>query len=168
MASASSSCPSAASAQAFPVFAEGQDASALRADVQKLLSESSGGQGKWALSGDGAGLERTFKFKTFAKTWDFMTAVSLQCKQHNHHPEWSNVYNTVFIRWTTHVPRGLTDKDKQLAGVCDELAQAFGEVPGQTQAAGDGGGACELRDVAGRAVQSAGPECCMPKTKKTV
>ena len=75
-----------------------------------------------------------------------MTAVSLQCKVKNHHPEWSNVslaldqlritvpdsfeqlYNTTFIRWTTHKPRGLSSKDLELAAVCDALARDFGEI----------------------------------------
>lgn len=66
-------------------FAEGSDEAALAKDLDSLVS------GKWTLTDDGQGIERPFKFKTFAKTWDFMTAVSLQCKLKNHHPEWSNV-----------------------------------------------------------------------------
>lgn len=66
-------------------FAEGSDEAALANDLDSLVP------GKWTLTDDGQGIERSFKFKTFAKTWDFMTAVSLQCKLKNHHPEWSNV-----------------------------------------------------------------------------
>lgn len=32
-------------------------------------SRSGGGAGRWALTAGGEGLERSFKFKTFAKTW---------------------------------------------------------------------------------------------------
>ncbi|KAK5998412.1 Putative pterin-4-alpha-carbinolamine dehydratase [Cladobotryum mycophilum] len=59
---------------------------------------------------------------------DFMTAVSLQCKIKSHHPEWSNVYNTTFIRWTTHDPQGLSEQDVDLAIACDDLAKDFGEL----------------------------------------
>jgi 4a-hydroxytetrahydrobiopterin dehydratase len=71
-----------------PRFAEGSDEAALVTKLSPLLSSAGG---KWSLTASGDGLERSFKFKTFAKTWDFMTAVSLQCKIRNHHPEWSNV-----------------------------------------------------------------------------
>ncbi|KAJ6444432.1 pterin-4-alpha-carbinolamine dehydratase family protein [Purpureocillium lavendulum] len=109
-----------------PRFSAGTDEPSAQAALAPLL-ESSGG-GRWALVNDGEALERSFKFKTFAKTWDFMTAVSLQCKIKNHHPEWSNVYNTTFIRWTTHNPKGLSVKDVDLATVCDSLAKDFGEL----------------------------------------
>ncbi|KKA27669.1 hypothetical protein TD95_001241 [Thielaviopsis punctulata] len=146
-----------------PVYAAGEDAAALQPQVDRLLAESS-----WGLAAQGEALERAFKFKTFAKTWvpltppdgiDFMTAVSLQCKLKSHHPEWSNVYNTTFIRWTTHNPRGLTAKDVALAQICDALAKDFGEVPPEPAV-------CNLKNLAGHAAQTAGEECCTPKTKK--
>ncbi|KAL2755178.1 hypothetical protein ACRALDRAFT_1071727 [Sodiomyces alcalophilus JCM 7366] len=108
-----------------PRFSSGVDTETLSPALDKLLRESGG---RWTLSKDGEAVERNFKFKTFAKTWDFMTAVSLQCKIRNHHPEWSNVYNTTFIRWTTHNPKGLSDKDVHLASICDALARDFGEL----------------------------------------
>ncbi|PHH50627.1 Pterin-4-alpha-carbinolamine dehydratase 2 [Ceratocystis fimbriata CBS 114723] len=145
-----------------PIFAEGQDAEGLRAQVRHLL-EDGGGAGRWRLSADRSGVERGFKFKTFGKAWDFMTAVSLQCKLRNHHPEWSNVYNTVFIRWTTHAPRGLTGKDIELAKTCDMLAADFGEM---ASAEVEDKGTCALSDLATQAAQKAGTECCVPKTKK--
>jgi len=49
------------------------------------------GQGRWTLTAQGSGLERTFKFKTFKKTWEFMDVVAQECKVAKHHPEWSNV-----------------------------------------------------------------------------
>ena len=49
-----------------PQFAKGADAQALDASLQPLLASSGG---RWALTSTGEGLERSFKFKTFAKTW---------------------------------------------------------------------------------------------------
>lgn len=85
-----------------------------------------------------------------------MTAVSLQCKVKNHHPEWSNVFNTTFIRWTTHNPKGLSAKDVDLAATCDSLARDFGEVeePAATT--------CEMKGLADQVTASAG-DCCTPK-----
>lgn len=85
-----------------------------------------------------------------------MTAVSLQCKIKNHHPEWSNVFNTTFIRWTTHNPKGLSDKDVELAATCDSLADAFGEVEEPTATS------CEMKGLADR-VASDGADCCTPR-----
>ncbi|KAI1660083.1 hypothetical protein F4813DRAFT_350900 [Daldinia decipiens] len=76
--------------QPAPQFSAGVDEPALTRTLETLLA-SAGYGGRWVLVASGEGLERSFKFKTFAKTWDFMTAVSLQCKLRNHHPEWSNV-----------------------------------------------------------------------------
>lgn len=61
-----------------------------------------------------------------------MNAVAAHCKQHRHHPEWSNVYNKTHIRWTTHRPEGLSSKDVTMARLCDEAGETFGEVRGET------------------------------------
>ncbi|KAI8946901.1 pterin 4 alpha carbinolamine dehydratase-domain-containing protein [Xylaria longipes] len=141
-------------------FSAGADETSLTAALQGLL-DSAGEGGRWTLISSGQGLERSFKFKNFAKTWDFMTAVSLQCKLKNHHPEWSNVYNTTYIRWTTHNPEGLSAKDVELAGLCDSLARDFGEVVVAVDS-GDAAQSCSLRQVADRVVGDAG-DCCTPK-----
>merc|ERR1712000_265491 len=103
-------------------FSEGTNEATATPALNALLSKH------WTLAKEGEALERSFKFKTFSKTWDFMTAVSLQCKIKNHHPEWSNVYNTTFIRWTTHNPPGLSEKDVVMVRFCDEKAGECGEV----------------------------------------
>ncbi|KAI0380040.1 transcriptional coactivator/pterin dehydratase [Hypomontagnella monticulosa] len=140
-----------------PRFSAGVDEPALTRALEHLLISAEHG-GRWALIPGGEGLERSFKFKTFAKTWDFMTAVSLQCKLKNHHPEWSNVYNTTYIRWTTHNPKGLSTKDVELATICDNLAKDFGEITEETT----GSDSCALKQVADSAVTNAG-DCCGPR-----
>ncbi|KAF6821503.1 pterin-4-alpha-carbinolamine dehydratase family protein [Colletotrichum sojae] len=150
-----------ASVQKQARFSQGSDEASLSSSLDTLL-----GQGRWALVNDGGAVERSFKFKNFAKTWDFMTAVSLQCKTHNHHPEWSNVYNTTFIRWTTHNPKGLSAKDLKLAMICDALAKDFGEVeaPPAEVAAAEETSSCGIRGLADKAAGTAG-DCCTPKPK---
>lgn len=49
-----------------PRFSPGTDATAVTPALNTLLSSSGG---RWALAADGEALERSFKFKTFAKTW---------------------------------------------------------------------------------------------------
>ncbi|CAM1511350.1 Fc.00g088630.m01.CDS01 [Cosmosporella sp. VM-42] len=139
-----------------PRFSAGVDTARITPALDPLLSTAGG---RWTLTKEGQALERTFKFKTFGKTWDFMTAVSLQCKIKNHHPEWSNVYNTTFIRWTTHNPQGLSEKDVQLATACDELAAQFGELAPEPEAE-----TCAIKGLADQVATSAG-DCCTPKKK---
>lgn len=67
------------------------------------------------------GIERDFKFASFVEAWGFMTRVALLAEKANHHPEWSNVYNKVSIRLTTHDAGGLTSKDTELAAAINAL-----------------------------------------------
>ncbi|EXK31636.1 hypothetical protein FOXG_08222 [Fusarium oxysporum f. sp. lycopersici 4287] len=152
-----------ASTMAQPQFSAGTDTASVTPALKALTSEG----GRWTLTKDGAALERQFKFKTFSKTWDFMTGVSLQCKIKNHHPEWSNVYNTTFVRWTTHNPAGLSDKDISMAAECDALAAQLGELPPEPTApvaAETEDQSCAIRGLADRAAGAAG-DCCTPKRK---
>ena len=57
-----------------------------------------------------------------------MNRVATECKRQRHHPEWSNVYNKLHIRWTTHSPKGLSSKDTSMARFCDEAAKEFDEL----------------------------------------
>ncbi len=70
---------------------------------------------------DGA-LHREFKFEGFPAAMAFMVQASRQIDAMNHHPEWSNVYNVVDVRLTSHDEGGITDRDFTLAGIFDELA----------------------------------------------
>ncbi|MGB3555510.1 MAG: 4a-hydroxytetrahydrobiopterin dehydratase [Jannaschia sp.] len=67
------------------------------------------------------GLERSFRFADFAEAWAFMSRVALLAERHDHHPNWSNVWNRVDIRLTTHDAGGLTDRDRALAEAINEL-----------------------------------------------
>lgn len=67
-------------------------------------------------------LKRVFKFKNFIEAWAFMSKVAMVAEKMNHHPEWSNVYNTVDITLTTHDKGNtITEKDRELAKKIDDL-----------------------------------------------
>jgi 4a-hydroxytetrahydrobiopterin dehydratase len=68
------------------------------------------------------GIEKDFKFRDFVDAFSFMTRVAIEAERVNHHPEWSNVWNKVHIRLSTHDAGGLTDKDFTLAEVIDKRA----------------------------------------------
>ena len=76
----------------------------------------------WSLVEDGTAIEAEFSFKGFNSALGFMTRVALAAERQNHHPEWSNVYNRVTIRWTTHSEGGVTELDVKLARACSRFA----------------------------------------------
>jgi len=61
-------------------------------------------------------LKAKFTFKDFQEAFAFMVRVALLAEKHNHHPNWSNVWNVVTIELTTHdAGNTITKKDRQLA-----------------------------------------------------
>ena len=76
----------------------------------------------WSIVEDGTAIEAEFSFKGFNAAFGFMTRVALAAERQNHHPEWSNVYNRVTIRWTTHSEGGVTELDFKLARACSRFA----------------------------------------------
>ncbi len=67
-------------------------------------------------------LIRTFEFKDFVEAFAFMTKVAFFAEKMNHHPTWSNTYNTVSIELSTHdAGNTVTDKDWDLAKKIDKL-----------------------------------------------
>lgn len=68
-------------------------------------------------------LVREFRFRDFNEAFAFMTRVALIAEKMDHHPEWSNVYNTVRIALSTHSAGGrVTDKDRRLAAAIDAVS----------------------------------------------
>ncbi len=67
-------------------------------------------------------LVRSFVFKDFSEAFAFMMRVAFLAEQHNHHPEWTNIYNRVEISLSTHdVGDIVTEKDRMLAADIDKL-----------------------------------------------
>ncbi len=78
---------------------------------------------RWTLEDGGVAIAREFRFANFRVAFAFMTEVALAAEKMNHHPEWSNVYNKVSIRLTTHDAGALTEKDIALAKAVDKAAE---------------------------------------------
>ena len=67
-------------------------------------------------------LYRKFEFKNFSEAFAFMTRVALEAEKMDHHPNWTNVYNTVEITLNTHSAGNVvTEKDRKLAKKIDAL-----------------------------------------------
>lgn len=91
---------------------------------------------QWQLDEQRMGLSKTFFFKTYTKALDFVHVVGVKTKTQNHHPTVTiEGRGSVTYHWTTHVPRGLSQKDIVMAQYCDTQAQEIGcidksEMPG--------------------------------------
>lgn len=75
----------------------------------------------WEIPPGRDAIRRELQFRDFSEAWGFMARVALLAEQHNHHPDWSNVWNTVRIELSTHDAGGLTEKDVTLARAIDGL-----------------------------------------------
>ncbi len=68
-------------------------------------------------------LTKTFRFSNFSEAFGFMTRVALIAEKMNHHPTWTNTYNTVTFALSTHdAGNTVTEKDKALAKSIDAVA----------------------------------------------
>jgi len=60
-------------------------------------------------------LRREFTFTNFTEAFAFMTAIANMAEAADHHPDWSNSYNTVTIALTSHDKGCVTQRDSSLA-----------------------------------------------------
>jgi len=80
----------------------------------------------WCFEDGGKAMLRTFKFKDFSEAFGFLTRVALHAEKADHHPEFTNVWNRVDFRLTSHDAGGVTERDIKLASAINALA-ATGE-----------------------------------------
>lgn len=81
-----------------------------RAEIDHALTHLHG----WSYEGDA--LVKTLKFGNFREALAFMLKAGFEADAMNHHPEWTNIYDTVAVRLTTHHAGGkVTAKDVELA-----------------------------------------------------
>jgi 4a-hydroxytetrahydrobiopterin dehydratase len=78
-------------------------------EIKEALADLPG----WSV--DGVALKKSFEFKNFRAAWTFMEDIAMEAEEMGHHPEWSNVYNKVDIKLSTHDEGGITEKDIDLA-----------------------------------------------------
>ena len=60
-------------------------------------------------------LKKSFKFKNFDNAIEFIKKVSVKCEEINHHPKWTNIYNTIDIELNTHDINGISELDFKLS-----------------------------------------------------
>lgn len=66
-------------------------------------------------------VERVYEFTNFEKALDFTNKVGQLAEKHNHHPALLTEWGKVTVTWWSHGVGGLTLKDLDMAGGCDNL-----------------------------------------------
>lgn len=91
------------------------DAAARTAALAPLIETG------WTLEDSEQAISKEFRFADFNAAFGWMARAALIAEKMDHHPEWSNVYNRVQVRLTTHDAGGLTALDVTLATRMDAL-----------------------------------------------
>jgi 4a-hydroxytetrahydrobiopterin dehydratase len=78
----------------------------------------------WTLEEGGKALVRRFKFNDFSEAFAFLTRVALHAEKVDHHPEFTNVWNRVDFRLTSHDAGGVTTRDVKLADAINRFARS--------------------------------------------
>ena len=77
------------------------------------------GLNEWNLNGNS--IEKTFKFKNFLESINFVNKVAAIAEKENHHPDIEINYNKVTVSLSTHDEGGVTEKDFILAEKIEDL-----------------------------------------------
>lgn len=76
----------------------------------------------WTPEDGGKALIRSFTFKDFNEAFGFLSRVALYAERQDHHPEFTNVWNRVDFRLTSHDAGGITERDVKLAEAINRFA----------------------------------------------
>ena len=76
----------------------------------------------WTIEDGGKALIRTIEFRDFSEAFACLTRVALHAEKVDHHPEFTNVWNRVDFRLTSHDSGGVTERDIALAEAINRLA----------------------------------------------
>jgi 4a-hydroxytetrahydrobiopterin dehydratase len=86
-------------------------------EIEQALKDLGG----WSRQDDA--LVKTFQFTDFRAALAFMVRAGLEAEAANHHPSWTNVYNRVDVRLSTH------DADNRITKKDVALAKAMARIP---------------------------------------
>lgn len=93
-------------------------------DQKNEIEEALEGLAGWSSEDGGAAIVKTFTFADFRSAMAFMQRACGPIEEMDHHPEWTNVYDRVEVRLTSHDADGVTARDVRLAKVLDRVAAA--------------------------------------------
>ena len=76
----------------------------------------------WKVDLEKKKIARQFIFQNFIQAFEFMTHCASYAEELNHHPDWSNSWNTVKVELSTHSASALTELDIKMASFMDAMA----------------------------------------------
>lgn len=79
----------------------------------------------WHYDPERKALFRKIVTADFVAAFGLMTRIAIVAESADHHPEWGNVYNRIYIWLTTHEADGVSMRDIRLARQID----AFANIP---------------------------------------
>ena len=68
-------------------------------------------------------LHTEFEFDNFKDCMSAVSRIAFECEALNHHPDWRNVYNVLYISLSTHDSDGVTDLDFQLIEAIEKIVE---------------------------------------------
>lgn len=69
-------------------------------------------------------INTSFEFENFKEAFTLMTRIAFEAEAQQHHPDWSNVYNQLEIKLSTHDAGGVTEKDFKMANAIEAIVNA--------------------------------------------
>ncbi|CAM4206827.1 4a-hydroxytetrahydrobiopterin dehydratase [Gillisia limnaea] len=69
-------------------------------------------------------IHTSFEFENFKEAFTLMTRIAFEAEAQQHHPDWSNVYNQLEIKLSTHDAGGVTEKDFKMANAIEGIVNA--------------------------------------------
>ncbi|QED37063.1 4a-hydroxytetrahydrobiopterin dehydratase [Antarcticibacterium arcticum] len=87
-------------------------------EIEKKLGSLEG----WSYTDEG--IQTSFEFENFKEAFTLMTRIAFEAEAMDHHPNWTNVYNTLEITLSTHDAGGVTAKDFKLAKAIEDIVNA--------------------------------------------
>jgi 4a-hydroxytetrahydrobiopterin dehydratase len=76
----------------------------------------------WQMNSRTQELVREFSFQDFKHAFQFMTLCARLADELDHHPDWSNSWNKVSVRLSTHSLKAITELDITMAKAMDQFA----------------------------------------------
>lgn len=73
-------------------------------------------------------LQINLTFRNFNECMTVVNKIAIESELLNHHPEWTNSYNTLFIKLTTHDLKGISSLDFKLAKTIVRITEEISGV----------------------------------------
>lgn len=86
-------------------------------EVSRVLAELPG----WALEGDGKRIAKSYEFKNFHETMEFLNALAWVVHREDHHPDLEVSYKRCRVVYFTHTVGGVSENDLICAAKIDAL-----------------------------------------------